>query len=311
MLKQKYDNRKTPRALVLAPTRELCCQIYDAAKPFSRSIGIDATCIYGGADAIPQKNNLAAGCDLLIATPGRLKDFLERRQVYLDRIFFFVLDEADRMLDMGFLPQVEEILNDVKSSRQTLLWSATWPREVEELSRKVCKKEPVMIKVGSESLTINSNIKQRIICLEEDEKFRECIRTLKEFPRSNRDKILIFVNTKNGCDDISRRLENEGYDANAIHGNKAQHARDAIIGKFRSGRKNILVATDVASRGLDIKNIKVVINYDFPSGIEDYIHRIGRTGRAGEKGDSYTFFTHRDSGMASDLIGVGSTDPAS
>ena len=221
-MNQKYDNRKTPRALVLAPTRELCHQIYEAAKPFARGVDIDITCIYGGANPIPQKEKLAAGCDLLIATPGRLKDFIGRRQVYLDKVFFFVLDEADRMLDMGFLPQVQEIIEHIKSKRQTLLWSATWPKEVEELSKKVCKNEPVMIKVGSESLTINSNIKQDVICLEEEDKFKECLRVIKEYGKSEKDKILIFVNTKLACDNLSRKLENEGYDANAIHGDKTQ-----------------------------------------------------------------------------------------
>lgn len=288
----------------MAPTRELCSQIYDAAKPFARCIGIDITCIYGGAHPIPQKESLAAGCDLLIATPGRLFDFIERRQVYLDKVFFFVLDEADRMLDMGFLPQVQRILEEVKSSRQTLLWSATWPKEVEELSKKVCKNDPVMIKVGSDSLTINTSINQKVICLEDDEKFKECLRVIKESTKSDKDKILIFVNRKIDCDNVSRKLENEGYDANAIHGDKTQQARDAIIQKFKTGRKNILVATDVASRGLDIKDVKVVINYDFPSSIEDYIHRIGRTGRAGKTGDSFAFFTYKDSNMANDLIGV-------
>lgn len=162
------------------------------------------------------------GCDLLIATPGRLKDFIGRKQVFLDKVFFFVLDEADRMLDMGFLPQVQEILEHIKTKRQTLLWSATWPKEVEELSKKVCKNDPVMIKVGSENLTINSNIKQEIVCLEEEEKFRECLKIIKDYSKASKSKLLIFVNTKMACDTLTRKLEDEGFDANAIHGDKTQ-----------------------------------------------------------------------------------------
>jgi ATP-dependent RNA helicase DDX5/DBP2 len=247
---KKYDNRKQPRALVLAPTRELVVQIYQAAKPFAKSIRIDCTCIYGGAEPYSQKESLANGCDLLIATPGRLFDFIERKQVFLDKVFYFVLDEADRMLDMGFLPQVQQIIGYIKASRQTLLWSATWPKEVEELSKEICKNDPVMIKVGTENLTVNSNITQTVTVLEEEEKHKETLKILKEAIKNDKDKILIFVNTKRGCDKLAKNLEYDGYDAIAIHGDKAQQARDAIIAKFKNSRKNILVATDVASRGL-------------------------------------------------------------
>jgi ATP-dependent RNA helicase DDX5/DBP2 len=247
---KRYDNRRTPRALVLAPTRELCTQIYEAAKPFARGIGIDIACVYGGAPHIPQKEALSSGVDLLIATPGRLFDFVTRKQVFLDKVFYFVLDEADRMLDMGFLPQVQQIIEHIKGKRQTLLWSATWPKEVEELSKKVCKNDPVMIKVGSESLTVNPNITQEIQCMEDEEKFRELIKLIKDCTKHDRDKILIFANTKLTCDNLTHKLEKEGFDANAIHSDRTQSAREAIISKFKSGRKNILVATDVASRGL-------------------------------------------------------------
>jgi ATP-dependent RNA helicase DDX5/DBP2 len=247
---KKYDNRRTPRALVLAPTRELCTQIYEAAKPFARGIGIDIACVYGGAPHIPQKEALNGGVDLLIATPGRLFDFCSRKQVFLDKVFYFVLDEADRMLDMGFLPQVQQIIEHIKSKRQTLLWSATWPKEVEELSKKVCKNDPVMIKVGSESLTVNPSITQEIICIEEEDKFKEVLKIIKDATRHDRDKILIFANTKMACDNLTHKLEKEGFDANAIHSDRTQTAREAIIAKFKNGRKNILVATDVASRGL-------------------------------------------------------------
>lgn len=247
---KRYDNRRTPRALVLAPTRELCTQIYEAAKPFARCIGINIACVYGGAPHIPQKEALNAGCDLLIATPGRLFDFVGRKQVFLDKVFYFVLDEADRMLDMGFLPQVQQIIEEIKSKRQTLLWSATWPKEVEELSKKVCKNDPVVIKVGSESLTVNPNITQQIFCIEEEDKFKECLKLIKSATKSDKEKILIFANTKLNCDNLMHKLEREGFDVNAIHSDRSQQAREAIIAKFKSGRKNILVATDVASRGL-------------------------------------------------------------
>lgn len=300
---KKYDTEYRPRAVVLTPTRELACQIFECAKPFAKSIGIDCVCVYGGADGRRMKEELYKGCDLVIATPGRLNDFIDRKNIILDDVFMFILDEADRMLDMGFLPQVRNISNALRTERQTLMWSATWPKEVEELSRNLCKNDPVTIRVGNEALTVNSAITQNVFAVDEDGKKKELLQVMKKCFKSANDKVLIFMTTKRGCDTLAATLSHEGYEALAIHGDKDQDQRERILEKFR-GKANILVATDVASRGLDIKNIKAVINYDFPTCIEDYVHRIGRTGRAGATGDSYTFFTRRDSSHAQDLIDV-------
>lgn len=298
---KQYNNEKTPRAVVMAPTRELVCQIYECAKPYAKAVDLDIVCVYGGADIHYQKSEVHKGCDLVIATPGRLYDFAGRNNIELGEVFIFVLDEADRMLDMGFLPQVRSISNFIKDSRQTLLWSATWPPEVEELSRNLCKNRPITIKVGNEGLTVNNSITQHVLVIEENDKKRELHKILKSNVHSSQDKVIIFATTKRNCDYLAQMLNEDGYKALAIHGDKHQSERDRIIESFR-GSSNILVATDVASRGLDIKNIKVVVNYDFPQNIEDYVHRIGRTGRAGATGDAYTLFTSRDGNHASGLL---------
>lgn len=298
-----YNNQKTPRALVLAPTRELACQIYECAKPFAKAIDQYVVCIYGGAESGPQRAEIANGVDLLIATPGRLYDFVNRSNVVLEEVFIFVLDEADRMLDMGFLPQVRQVSGYLKAQRQTLLWSATWPPEVAELSTNLCKNKPILIRVGDSSLTVNKSITQHVSVVDDYNKKKETLQLLKSKLKSPQDKVLIFVGTKRGCDDLAKNLEMEGYKALSLHGDKHQSLRDKIIEDFK-GKASILVATDVASRGLDIKNIKMVINYDFPQCIEDYIHRIGRTGRAGATGDSYTFLTSHDSKHAHDLMSI-------
>lgn len=301
-----YSNESKPRALVLAPTRELAVQIYECAVPYSKAVGQDVACLYGGADSRQQRSEVARGCDLVVATPGRLNDFVQRGQIDLSEVFLFVLDEADRMLDMGFLPQVRQISNHLRPSRQTLMWSATWPPEVDELSRNLCQNKPITIKVGNEGLTVNQAITQHVIITDESNKKKDTLGILKTCIKKPQDKVLIFATTKRNCDSIAAMLEKEGYSALAIHGDKSQGERDSILNRFRK-QSNILVATDVASRGLDIKEIRVVINYDFPTCIEDYVHRIGRTGRAGATGDSYTLFTERDGNHSQDLINVGST----
>lgn len=217
-----YSNVKTPRALVLAPTRELAVQIYEAACPFVKSVRQDVVVIYGGADSRQQRSQLEQGCDILIATPGRLHDFIQREAVQLKEVFMLVLDEADRMLDMGFLPQVRQIVGHLRPTRQTLLWSATWPKEVEDLSRNLCQNRPITIRVGNEGLTINTSISQNIVLCEEDDKKKELLNVLKNFHQHETDKVLIFVTTKRTCDTLAKTLENEGFSALAIHGDKTQ-----------------------------------------------------------------------------------------
>ena len=219
---KEYDNQKKPRALVMAPTRELVYQIYECAKPFVKSIDLDVACVYGGADQHPQKHDLARGADLLIATPGRLYDFIGRNHVEMNEVFILVLDEADRMLDMGFLPQVQSIVTHLKPKRQTLLWSATWPKEVQELSTFLCKNKPITIRVGNEGLTINPNISQNVILCEDDSKKRELLNILRNSMKSKSEKALIFTATKRMADMLARILENEGFTALSIHGDKSQ-----------------------------------------------------------------------------------------
>lgn len=300
---KEYNNVKTPRALIMAPTRELVCQIYDAAKPFVNSIQQQVVLCYGGANSREQRAELENGCDILIATPGRLYDFINRGNVNLSEVFMLVLDEADRMLDMGFLPQVRNITGHLRPTRQTLLWSATWPKAVEDLSKNLCQNRPVQIRVGNEGLTINPNITQTVMVVDEFDKQNEVKRLIRSATNNPKDKVLVFVATKRCCDSVASLLSKDGFPALAIHGDKDQSQREHIMSQFK-GPVNILVATDVASRGLDIKAIRVVINYDFPNNIEDYIHRIGRTGRAGAFGDSYTLFTNKDSSHGEDLVQV-------
>lgn len=302
---KEYNNEAKPRALVLAPTRELALQIYDSSLAFVKSMDQDMVCVYGGSkNSREQISDLAKGVDLVIATPGRLHDFMQRGKLDLSEVFIFVLDEADRMLDMGFLPQVKSITNFLKpdKERQTLLWSATWPAEVDALSRDLCKNRPITIQVGDQGLTINTAIKQEVIVMDEKEKKKNLFKILRA-NASDDFKVLIFCGTKKNCDFLAELLVKDGHQAMALHGDKDQSEREQIIEKFKRSA-NIMIATDVASRGLDIKNIKAVINYDFPNCIEDYIHRIGRTGRAGASGLSFSFFTDKNRGKASALCDV-------
>ena len=300
-----YDNKMTPMALVQAPTRELANQIYESAKDFGNAVNISMRVVYGGQDIFTQKKKLREGVDILIGTPGRIIDLIERNALNLSRVFYWVLDEADRMLDMGFLPQVKTIISVLPQERQTLMWSATWPKEVQTLANEVCLYSPVSIHVGEENLTINSKIEQIILCMNEGKKFDELCQIMNDVQRANnKAKIQIFARTKRGCDQLCESLEGIGFRAYSIHGDKSQVKRDTIIAQYKKSYKNILVATDVASRGLDIKDIGFVINFDFPMTIEDYIHRIGRTGRAGASGCSYTFFTSNDNSFSTTLITV-------
>lgn len=282
-----------PIVLVLAPTRELVSQIEEEACKYAKFFGLRTVSVYGGVPAGPQKGAIRRGVEILIATPGRLIDLYEQKALFLSRVTFMVLDEADRMLDMGFEPQLRKIIPETNPKRQTLMWSATWPKEVKSLARSYMK-DYIQVKIGSADLSANTKITQKTHIVENWEKDKILSDVLTEVAGDDKQnpKIIVFCNQKRRCDDLVDKMQEYGWPAEALHGDKAQNQRDRIIQDFKSGRRSILVATDVAARGLDVKDVEAVINYDFPNNCEDYIHRIGRTARGNsEKGLSITFFS--------------------
>ncbi|KAJ1531994.1 hypothetical protein ONE63_000629 [Megalurothrips usitatus] len=292
-----------PIALILAPTRELAQQIQQVADDFGRSSQIRNTCIFGGAPKAPQARDLERGVEIVIATPGRLIDFLESGRTNLKRCTYLVLDEADRMLDMGFEPQIRKIIDQIRPDRQTLMWSATWPKEVRNLAEEFLR-DYTQLNVGSLQLSANHNILQIVDVCQEYEKESKLSTLLKEIMAEKENKSIVFIETKRRVDEITRKMKRDGWPASCIHGDKTQQERDWVLQDFRSGKSPILVATDVAARGLDVEDVKFVINFDYPSSSEDYVHRIGRTGRSQRTGTAYTFFTIQNAKQAADLVSV-------
>ncbi|XP_028674791.1 probable ATP-dependent RNA helicase DDX5 [Erpetoichthys calabaricus] len=292
-----------PICLVLAPTRELAQQVQQVAAEYGRASRLKSTCIYGGAPKGPQIRDLERGVEICIATPGRLIDFLEAGKTNLRRCTYLVLDEADRMLDMGFEPQIRKIVEQIRPDRQTLMWSATWPKEVRQLAEDFLK-EYIQINIGALQLSANHNILQIVDVCNDGEKDDKLLRLLEEIMSEKENKTIIFVETKRRCDDLTRRMRRDGWPAMGIHGDKSQQERDWVLNEFKFGKAPILIATDVASRGLDVEDVKFVINYDYPNSSEDYIHRIGRTARSSKTGTAYTFFTPGNMKQANDLISV-------
>jgi ATP-dependent RNA helicase DDX5/DBP2 len=279
-----------PIVLVLAPTRELATQTQKECERFGRLSGMYSVAVFGGASRFHQAEQLKRGVEMMVATPGRLLDFLESGMVNLKRVTYLVLDEADRMLDMGFEPQVRKIVNQIRSDKQTLFYSATWPKEVEKLAADVVgnsNENVVKIVVGSAELQANPDVEQRVEFVPEPkkkERFLDWVKT-----EGKQKKCIVFVESKRSSDSLARELKYLNIPAESLHGDKQQRERDAILYSFKQGKYDILVCTDVAQRGLDIKNVDFVINYDLPNKIEDYVHRIGRTGRAGNKGISISY----------------------
>jgi len=272
------------RALVLTPTRELCVQVEESVHKYARHSELNVVSVYGGVPIEPQTKKLRAGVDIVVATPGRLIDHLERQNVVFDDLEVLVLDEADRMLDMGFAPQINRIVADVPPYRQTLLFSATMPPEVEALARKYLRK-PLVVQVGRRSQTADT-VTHAVYPVPRDRKSELLARLLKN---EDLDSVLVFTRTKHGADRVVRHLEREGLKATAMHADKTQPQRAKALADFKSGKVRVLVATDIAQRGLDISGITHVVNYDVPQQAEDYVHRIARTGRAAKEGDAFTF----------------------
>jgi ATP-dependent RNA helicase DDX3X len=290
-----------PTSLILAPTRELVSQIYDEARKFAYRSWVRPCVVYGGADIGAQLRSIERGCDLLVATPGRLVDLIERGRISLSNIKYLVLDEADRMLDMGFEPQIRRIVEGEDMppvhSRQTLMFSATFPRDIQMLARDFLK-EYVFLSVGRVGST-SENITQKVEYVEDNDKRSVLLDILHTHAGG---LTLIFVETKRMADTLSDFLINQSFPATAIHGDRTQRERERALEFFRNGRCPIMVATAVAARGLDIPNVTHVINYDLPTDIDDYVHRIGRTGRAGNTGLSTAFFNRGNRGIVRDLI---------
>jgi len=292
-----------PIALVLCPTRELAQQVMTVCEEFGNLANLKTACLYGGAPKSQQIRDLQAGADLVVATPGRLIDLLNMGKTNLHRCTYLVMDEADRMLDMGFEPQIRTIVSQVRPDRQTLLWSATWPKDVQVLARDF-QTNPVQIYIGSQKLSANRNILQIVDVMQDWEKFDKLYQLLTEIHTQADNKTLIFTGTKRMANEISGTLRRQGWSAGAIHGDKKQEEREYVLSQFRDSRMNILIATDVAARGLDITDVRYVINYDFPQCCEDYVHRVGRTARGNDVGTSYTFMTNKDGKMVKQLIDI-------
>lgn len=301
---QNFSQSNAPRALILAPTRELAQQIQQVASQFGQSSYIRNTCLFGGTGKYQQEREVRRGVDVVIATPGRLIDFLEMGTLSLQQVTYVVLDEADRMLDMGFEPQIRKILSQIRPDRQMLMWSATWPREVQQIAHEFIANY-VQINVGSVNLSANHNIQQNIEIVDDYDKNDKLMHLLsKPELQDNKTKIIIFSTTKKRCEKVNQYLNRNGFRSVVMHGDKSQQEREYALKQFRNDRANILVATDVAARGLDVDGIGIVINYDYPQMTEDYVHRIGRTGRKDSKGVSYTFFTENDSKQARQLVDI-------
>jgi ATP-dependent RNA helicase RhlE len=275
---------KKIKALIISPTRELAQQIYENCKQFSKYSNLRTGIIYGGISIEPQKDMLRKGVDILIATPGRLLDLHKQDAVYLDFVETLVLDEADLMLDMGFIDDISKIEHLCPEEKQQLLFSATLPVKVIELAKSVLK-DPVKIEVAPTSSTVKG-VEQLLFYVPKPKKIELCLHTLRNTIKGNS---IIFRRTKYGVDKLEKSLLKNGYKVDSIHGDKSQNLRHEALQRFKNGDINVLIATDVAARGIDIKNVDAVINFDLPNVPETYVHRIGRTGRAGEKGNAYSF----------------------
>lgn len=301
LLQRLSENRRRPesrfpRALILAPTRELAAQIGESMHDYGKHLRISHTVVFGGVGAQSQVNAMRRGVDVVVATPGRLLDLMDQGEVRLDRIEIFVLDEADRMLDMGFIPDVKRIIAKLPRQRHSLFFSATMPPVVAGLARELLR-QPEHVSVDPERPTVD-RIQQKLLFVDRENKDALLIDLITTHAM---DKVLIFTRTKHGADRVVRKLAAGGLSAAATHGNKSQSNRTSALAGFRAGRVRALVATDIASRGIDVDRITHVINYDLPEEAETYVHRIGRTARAGRDGDAFSLCCAREREMLRDI----------
>ncbi|MBV8666380.1 MAG: DEAD/DEAH box helicase [Burkholderiaceae bacterium] len=288
--------RHPVRALILTPTRELADQVADNVKAYSRHTQLRSTVVFGGVDMAPQTMALRNGVEIVIATPGRLLDHVQQKTLNLSQTQMLVLDEADRMLDMGFLPDLQRIINLLPKKRQNLMFSATFSPEIKKLAASFLN-NPVSIEVARSNATADK-VTQVIYKVDEEAKRDAVVYLIRERELK---QVLVFSNTKIGASRLSRQLEQDGVKAAAIHGDKSQGERMAALDAFKNGTIDVLVATDVAARGLDIAELPCVINFDLPYNAEDYVHRIGRTGRAGASGDAISLYSDKDERLLVDI----------
>ena len=277
----KHPKYRPIRALILTPTRELAAQVYDNVKEYSSYLNIKSTVIFGGVKAASQIATLRKGVDVLVATPGRLLDLHNQKVISFKRVDVFVLDEADRMLDMGFVRDINKIISYMPSKRQNLLFSATFSKEIKQLAQNLLK-NPVMVEAEPENSTAEM-VNQKVYRVNKKQKTIIITNLIKE---GNWNQVLVFMRTKHGANKLTKKLLQSGVSAAAIHGNKSQGARTKALENFKSNAVRVLVATDIAARGLDIPLLPHVVNYELPNVPEDYVHRIGRTGRAGASGQA-------------------------
>ncbi|MBT3721019.1 DEAD/DEAH box helicase [archaeon] len=287
---------RAPAVLILAPTRELAAQIGASCKVYGKFLNIEHTVIFGGVKQGSQVKALKSGIDILVATPGRLLDLIQQGYISLEYIEIFVLDEADRMLDMGFIHDVKKIMNLIPKNTQTLCFSATMSKEVETLTRGLLN-DPVHVAVTPQATTVEL-IEQSVLFVDQVDKEEVLIDLLKQ---EHLKRVLIFIRTKSRANKLCKKLTLQGIKVDAIHGNKSQKQRTQALSNFKKGRSRVLVATDIAARGIDVEEISHVINFDLPNEPENYVHRIGRTARAGAKGRAYSFCAAEERGYLSDI----------
>ena len=293
---QERNQRCEIKALILTPTRELAIQIDECFRDYARYTNLRHAVIFGGVNQRPQVDKLKKGVDILIATPGRLLDLIGQKHLTLNHIRHFVLDEADRMLDMGFIHDVRRLLPMLPNHRQTLFFSATMPAAIAKLSKEILHK-PERVEVTPTASVVDT-IEQQLYFVEKPQKSALLLSLLE---KENDKSALVFSRTKHGADRIAKTLKKKGIDCESIHGDKAQNARQRALSDFKSGKIRVIVATDIAARGIDIANLEMVINYDLPDVAETYVHRIGRTGRAGNSGVALTFCAQEEHAMVNDI----------